>query len=392
MKIGYIYGFNAYPPQGGDGTHVYQLVHWFIKRGHTVLTLGDYQIPSVERYHSNNIDKFLRYIDLLYIRIDGGYLYQNTIKKDCMDRASVPIVWEINTPANERLARYTIDLERRNGDDIKEFLKRSTRRLLGLSLQLRVYWEEEVRRKYARKVDAAICVSNELKRYSWEALGIKKSYTLPNGSDPNLFNPRREPIVLDPQYKNYFKVVYAGSPLYPWQGLDILQRVVDKAEQSSKKILFILIVNQITPDIPRNENVLVFEKINYFDVGKYILLADVCLCLYPNFSWSKWGLHYSPTKLFDYMACGKPVIASRDGQIQNVIDDNKDGLLTNNDPDDVLQKILFLFEHREKIEEMGKLACGKVINYYNWQRVADATLEIFSSLRLDRNCSVNSMD
>ncbi len=392
MKIGYIYGFNAYPPQGGDGTHVYQLVHWFIKRGHTVLTLGDYQIPSVERYHSNNIDKFLRYIDLLYIRIDGGYLYQNTIKKDCMDRASVPIVWEINTPANERLARYTIDLERRNGDDIKEFLKRSTRRLLGLSLQLRVYWEEEVRRKYARKVDAAICVSNELKRYSWEALGIKKSYTLPNGSDPNLFNPRREPIVLDPQYKNYFKVVYAGSPLYPWQGLDILQRVVDKAEQSSKKILFILIVNQITPDIPRNENVLVFEKINYFDVAKYILLADVCLCLYPDFSWSKWGLHYSPTKLFDYMACGKPVIASRDGQIQNVIDDNKDGLLTNNEPDDVLQKILFLFEHREKIEEMGKLACEKVINYYNWQRVADATLEIFSSLRLDRNCSVNSMD
>ena len=142
--------------------------------------------------------------------------------------------------------------------------------------------------------------------------------------------------------------------------------------------------NKVTPQLPRGENVIIFEKIPYFDSARYMLAGDVCLCLCRDFTWSKWGFHGSPTKLFDYMACGKPVIASRVGQIQNVIDDGRDGLLTDNHPDDVVRNILFLFEHKEKIREMGNIAREKVIRYYNWERVADSTLEIFTSLQREK--------
>ena len=98
-----------------------------------------------------------------------------------------------------------------------------------------------------------------------------------------------------------------------------------------------------------------------------------------------WGLtyewsHRSPLKLFEYMACGKPVIASRVGQLESVIQDGIDGLLVDNSPEDVVKKILFLRESRQQLPQMGALARDKVVQYYNWERIADATLDVFRSL------------
>ena len=51
------------------------------------------------------------------------------------------------------------------------------------------------------------------------------------------------------------------------------------------------------------------------------------------------------------------------------------------DAEDVVNKILSLFENKHKLREMGNNAREKVVRYYNWERVADATLEIFRSFQ-----------
>jgi glycosyltransferase involved in cell wall biosynthesis len=80
------------------------------------------------------------------------------------------------------------------------------------------------------------------------------------------------------------------------------------------------------------------------------------------------------------MACGKPVIASRVGQIEAVIDHGVDGMLVSNTAEDVMAKILELQATRERLPQMGERARSKVLRRYNWERVADATLDVFKSL------------
>ena len=385
MNIGYLYGFPAYPPQGGNASHVYQLVQWFVKRGHVVHTIGDSTLSLVRNYStaSPDVDRFLRSIDVLYVRIDGWYLNRSPVKRIAMEHARVPVVWEINAPANEALAFSHLG----GGDGslrLPEPLMNLKRRLHAWRQLPGIYREESLRRRYARKVEAAICVSSAIERYAQESLGIRQTYVLPNGADPEVSNPKREPVTLDPRFREWFKVVYAGSPLYPWQGLDILRRVVELLGKGGHKILFVLLVNHLSSQIPQGENVLVFEKVSYQDVPRYILAADVCLCFDRNFTWSKWGSHRSPLKLFEYMACGKPVIASRVGQLESVIQDGIDGLLVDNSPEDVVKKILLLRESRQRLQQMGALAREKVLQSYNWERIADATLDVFRSLPIGK--------
>jgi glycosyltransferase involved in cell wall biosynthesis len=383
MKIGYLYGFNAYPLRGGHSVHAYQLISWFTRRGHTVHTIGDSTTPGITRYAADDegIDAFLSSIDVLYVRVHGWYLGDEPIKLRAMDRTRVPIVWEVNAPNNEILAPYRIDRDGVSLTSLGAIVRRARRRVRAIRLLPGIYRDEALRRRYARMVDVAICVSEEIERYARESLHISSTRVLPNGSDPELFNPQRGPASLPPRYQGHFKVVYAGSPRFAWQGLDILQAAAQRVGAATDKVLFIVLANQSSRYTPRGENILVFDSVSYFDVARYVVAADACVCLCRDFTWSRWGFHGSPTKLFDYMACGQPVIASNVGQLRQVIDNGVDGLLVENDPRDLAEKILFLSRRRDLLPEMGRRARQKIVEYYNWERVADATLDIFGSLQ-----------
>ena len=115
-------------------------------------------MPSVEKYPSNDIgiDRFLSRIDVLYVRIDGWYLNKSPIKKKCMDRAAVPIVWEINAPCNEMLAFLELSPKRNARVGIVELAKIFKRKLHRIMLRSRIHRDEEIRRRYAEKVDVAV--------------------------------------------------------------------------------------------------------------------------------------------------------------------------------------------------------------------------------------------
>ena len=106
MRIGYLYGFRAYPPRGGNHTHVYQLVTRFLAAGHSVATIGEPDVPGSHGYPGTRlgIGQFLDSIEILYVRVDGNPLIRDAAKQACILKARMPIVWEINAPANEALA------------------------------------------------------------------------------------------------------------------------------------------------------------------------------------------------------------------------------------------------------------------------------------------------
>ncbi len=397
MNIGHLYGFNSYPPQHGGGIHNYNLVQNLSQMGCKIHTFDYEKNPQCVTYPINKegVQSFLNNVDILYIRIDGGSLASSKLKLRCMERfGAKPIIWEINSTAEEMLSQLRFSSMLNNTPEEQKLLNKlrqgSNDIFVQLKTQLQMSNEERCRRKYAKLVDAAICVSDPLKDYAVNGLGIKNCEVVPNGSDPNLFSPEKKRIDLFPGYDDYFKVIYAGDSRWPWQGFDLLTGVIELAKRQEHKILFIVLNNGSAESLQTGENALVFNNVNYTDVPNYIASSDACLCLYHDFPWSKYGFHLSSLKLFDYMASGKPIIASRLGQLSTVIEDGKDGLLTTNDVNDIYDKILICFKDQEQAACMGASAREKVVSFYNWERVAKSTLEVMKSVTNSNKLAVVS--
>ncbi len=377
MRIGYIYDFEAYPPRGGNHVHAMELTQGFLRFGHIVSVVDDPTMPGVTSYTSNSedLERFVKNIDVLYVRIDARLTRHWKVLTECTRLAedSHPIIWEINSPANETLAYSWLSGKSIDGKErIIRYFRRwmhATRKIPG------IFFEEKHRRRMAESVTTAICVSKSLGRYASEGLRIKDALVLPNGA----------PLISEGEitkrraHRNWkdFTVLYSGSAMYPWQGLDYLAQVIELARHSAPDIRFVLAVNQRTPDLPSSDNVIILEHLNRDKILDAICAADACVSLHPQYPWSKYNFHNSPMKLFEYMACMTPSVSSNHGQMQEIIHDGIDGLLCENGPHQILEKLNFLKNNPEKASKIGRKGWELIQSKYNWQNNVKLTLNCF---------------
>ena len=102
----------------------------------------------------------------------------------------------------------------------------------------------------------------------------------------------------------------------------------------------------------------------------YLKVFDVALLLSR---WEGFGL-----AIVEYMAAEKNVVASRVDAIPTLIDDGTDGLLAEvDDPEDVRDKVIWLYNHPEEARIMKKKALEKVIKNYDISRVVEQHADLF---------------
>ena len=328
---------------GGGNVHVTQVAHRLIERGHTLYTNlqredNKHFIKLSEREFFSRGEE----IDAFYIRIHGS---NNNDKLTLLRKSNIfaPCIWEVNSPLEELVTRGI------SSESLEKYNKQ--------------------RKNFAQMVDVAICVSDEMAEYARDFLGIKSTFVIPNASDPLLFDPGKKDESL--YNTSRFKVLYAGSFKYSWQDIKTLQLLAKRLAEMRQKDVVIL----VTAEGDSTDNLIFLGNIPYREMPRYLASADVGLCLYENFNFYK-KFYGSPTKLYDYMASGLPVIGTNFGQIKYVIETNKSGLLTDNSVDDLIEKILFLKNNPEVALEMGMRGRKAVIEKYNWDSVVARTESI----------------
>ena len=88
-----------------------------------------------------------------------------------------------------------------------------------------------------------------------------------------------------------------------------------------------------------------------------------------------------PNKLFDYMLCGLPVVASDFPEIRKVVGGAGCGVLVDpTDPDAIAEAIVYLMEHPEEARRMGENGRRAVLERYNWGEMEGRLLGVYRAI------------
>jgi glycosyltransferase involved in cell wall biosynthesis len=85
-----------------------------------------------------------------------------------------------------------------------------------------------------------------------------------------------------------------------------------------------------------------------------------------------------PVKLFEFMAAGIPVIASKEGESAHFVNEARCGILV--DPlniEEIGEAIVWLFQNTDEAEAMGKRGQKLIFEKYNWEIESKQLLEVY---------------
>jgi glycosyltransferase involved in cell wall biosynthesis len=203
-------------------------------------------------------------------------------------------------------------------------------------------------------------------------------HVVPNGVNPNRFPADLKPSC--PARAGSFTVGFVGT-LKPWHGLSVLvEAFAMLCRHASNSRLLIVGDGPERERIEAGLSVRTLREAATFtgavdpsQVPGLVASMDVAVAPYPNES----DFYFSPLKVYEYMAAGVPVVASRVGQLARLIEDGVNGLLCPpGNPIAVADALDRLRQQPELRARLGQAARSTVLRHHTWEAVARRVLRL----------------
>ncbi len=198
----------------------------------------------------------------------------------------------------------------------------------------------------------------------------------PTGVDTELFTPdgptRRQGL------EEKIVIGFVGS-LKSWHGLEFLIEAFRQlALQDSRFHLLIVgdgpladTIQTLLQEFPTQ--VTLVGDVPQFEVPNYLRAMDIAVAPYPPLE----RFYFSPLKIFEYMATGRAVVASRIGQIMELIEDGKTGLLVPpGDAKSLAQALQKLSQNKNLRQSLGANAVLEVRQKHTWMHRASMIAQL----------------
>lgn len=198
----------------------------------------------------------------------------------------------------------------------------------------------------------------------------------PSGVDSTMFRPKRKGFekrkelgIRDEQI-----VIGMASSFRWYNDVEELSQIMKEVKRESDNVLFLLAVGDlgrikaIQKAVQKHnvsDSVLILPQVPFMEMP-YIL--DICNILISYFNFhGKWP-HNCSIKHMEYLAMGKPVVATRAGYVNYAIENNVNGfLIEEGDKDGFIKAILKLINDKDlckKFGDNGRLKAEKELTWH----------------------------
>ena len=165
-----------------------------------------------------------------------------------------------------------------------------------------------------------------------------------------------------------------------------IYQMINAANRANVKLICVgnftdeLNENEITNFLEENpsKNVVFTGLLSHSKVVEYINISTLGLSLLQPIPRYEKAV---PIKLFEYMACGLPVVASNFPEISKVVEEANCGILV--DPTDInkiANAITYLLGHPEEAKRMGRNGRRAVEERYTWEIMEERLLGVYKGL------------
>lgn len=303
-------------------------------------------VPALEALSSNPPDAIVERLSLF------GH-----VGIDLSEALNIPLVTEVNAPLAEEARTFR-------------------------SLQL-TELASDIEQRVLTRSDAVITVSEVLAdQLVGTGVSRKKLHVIPNGVDLALFDAvsEREACRAELGFDDEFVVGFSGS-LKEWHGVDLLLSAFGSLfmEDPSARLLIVgtgpceASLRDRAVEMGLSHVVTFTGAVPHDRVPKLLRAMDVAVAPFRQAD----HFYFSPIKLFEYMISGACVVASRMGQMAEVIQDGANGLLfTPGDEHDLYSVLTKAKQSPERCRAMGLQAAEVVRTRYTWSHTARATMSV----------------
>jgi glycosyltransferase involved in cell wall biosynthesis len=222
----------------------------------------------------------------------------------------------------------------------------------------------------------------------------KRILVNPNSVDPSIFNPERFHEYEIQRLKKELGILEGSTvagfigTFSPWHGVEILAEAIPMALRDCSRLHFLLIGAGPLLDEVRErlrvadalDNTTFTGLVPQDQAAKYLMCADFFLSPHvPNPDGTPF--FGSPTKLFEYMALGKGIVASNLDQIGEILVDGETGLLVPpGDAEKLSDAITRLYENPDLGKRLGEAARAEALAKHTWKAHVGRILEALYSL------------
>lgn len=277
--------------------------------------------------------------------------------------AGIPFLIEVNAPLRDEQRRYRVLANEELAASLEHFALAAADRVLVPSGVL-----APVLASRGARPDSVVVV--------------------PNAADPSLFRARRRPPKAASAARDEFVIGFVGS-LKPWHGLDDLARVFRRLHRGWKGYRLLIVGDG--PMRAKMEQTLTSQglagavtfagAVAHAEIPEWIAKMDAAVAPYPKDA----PEYFSPIKIFEYMAGGAPVVASRLGQIAEVLSHRRTALL--HGPGAIAEMAGCIEELRRRPALGAKLATAArsvLVRDHTWTKNADRVLREIRAVVRDR--------
>ena len=249
-------------------------------------------------------------------------------------------------------------------------------------------------KKLAKKYES-IVLSNSLKvlttthdmtRYSIE-MGAKKESVeyFPLGINTDNFKPLKKDVSFRESVgisENDNVVIFVGT-IYPFAGLMQIINNFENLKKENQNIKLIIVgggpsysqLKKLVIEKNLESEIILTNFIDQNEIPKYISLADICI---NPFEINYLTDRIVPTKIIEYLACGKPVLSTPLSGTKELLPNEKFGILYSNS-DNFVNTLSSLLLDKNKLKQLGKQAFEYAQKNHNWNILSKQLLQKFTT-------------